>query len=497
MGIIENGGWMNALILLLFGAIIAFLLEWIWDRNRAQRMMQDHEDEANELQNALEQALSAKSAAQYEAEGLQQQVNDLSSRNEALQTDVATHMASKAEMDEQLSNLDANMRRLAASEQANEQLRDQLAATEAKVRELTGQVESLSGNDAAVQAQQNEMARLREQVTGFQETIATLESEKQTLRDRLARTENELAGMGTQFATNQEEMGDFETLRAQNEQSALEIDRLRANLATVTAQSERVKQIEDENNSLRARLESAENELVNEQNRVVSGDVKLQNLADQLTDERMRVQGIEAELETLRSQQAEGGAPVGGGASDVTRLRAELDARERELDDVRAELTSAKMDSALLDTLKRENSDLRSQVSQLSVAAPTAALGGGAAALGLQSATESADSAESVPSVDSIFEDAGGEVDDLVTEPVPEAAPEPTPAKPDRLQVINGIGNVFAKRLNEAGVFTYDQLSKLNAERAIEIVAAKPWQAVDPDSWITQAAELASMQEAA
>ncbi len=57
----------------------------------------------------------------------------------------------------------------------------------------------------------------------------------------------------------------------------------------------------------------------------------------------------------------------------------------------------------------------------------------------------------------------------------------------DRLEAIKGIGPVFAKRLNSAGVFTYRQLSNQDPEQLVEIVKARPGQIEEIKGWITQA----------
>lgn len=67
--------------------------------------------------------------------------------------------------------------------------------------------------------------------------------------------------------------------------------------------------------------------------------------------------------------------------------------------------------------------------------------------------------------------------------------------KPDSLEQIRGIGTSFAKRLNDAGVYTYAQLAELTPDRVREIVAAKKWHKIDPESWIAEAKQRS--QEAA
>lgn len=63
--------------------------------------------------------------------------------------------------------------------------------------------------------------------------------------------------------------------------------------------------------------------------------------------------------------------------------------------------------------------------------------------------------------------------------------------KADRLQKLHGIGDVFARRFNDAGVFTFAQLAALTPERAREIINPEEWQAIDPEHWIEEAKQFA------
>ena len=62
--------------------------------------------------------------------------------------------------------------------------------------------------------------------------------------------------------------------------------------------------------------------------------------------------------------------------------------------------------------------------------------------------------------------------------------------KADHLEDVNGIGPVFAQRLNNAGIYTFDDLAGQTPERVREIISPKNWQAVDPEGWISQAQHL-------
>ena len=71
--------------------------------------------------------------------------------------------------------------------------------------------------------------------------------------------------------------------------------------------------------------------------------------------------------------------------------------------------------------------------------------------------------------------------------PEDQDAVRPGSASPDRLEAIKGIGPVFAKRLNTAGVFTYRDLASREPEQLIEIVKARPGQIGEIKEWIEQA----------
>lgn len=68
----------------------------------------------------------------------------------------------------------------------------------------------------------------------------------------------------------------------------------------------------------------------------------------------------------------------------------------------------------------------------------------------------------------------------------PETLPRRGQVEADPLQEIMGIGPVFSRRLQEAGVKTFRQLAAMPADDVRAKVGLEPWQA-DVDSWIEQA----------
>ncbi len=87
--------------------------------------------------------------------------------------------------------------------------------------------------------------------------------------------------------------------------------------------------------------------------------------------------------------------------------------------------------------------------------------------------------------------DSGGEKTDSV-EPEDEVVEELEDRQQDQpdqdnLQTINGIGPAYERRLNAAGVLTYQDLIQKTPDELREIAKVKSWQATDPEQWIEEA----------
>ncbi len=65
----------------------------------------------------------------------------------------------------------------------------------------------------------------------------------------------------------------------------------------------------------------------------------------------------------------------------------------------------------------------------------------------------------------------------------------------DRLEMVKGIGAVFAKKLNDAGINTFEDLAQQTPERIREIIQPQEWQKVEPEMWIEQAKTFAEQAQ--
>ncbi len=69
------------------------------------------------------------------------------------------------------------------------------------------------------------------------------------------------------------------------------------------------------------------------------------------------------------------------------------------------------------------------------------------------------------------------------------------PANPDDFTVIKGIGPVISKRLNQAGIYTYEQLAELTLDEFEEALGDLLQRFINERSILRQARELASKKK--
>jgi large subunit ribosomal protein L21 len=72
--------------------------------------------------------------------------------------------------------------------------------------------------------------------------------------------------------------------------------------------------------------------------------------------------------------------------------------------------------------------------------------------------------------------------------------PAPARAARDDLQVITGIGPVIERKLNEAGIYSFEQLGRLDAEDLRRILGKTIQRLADEEALLRQARELAGRE---
>ncbi|MCB0213122.1 MAG: hypothetical protein KDJ52_27520 [Anaerolineae bacterium] len=73
----------------------------------------------------------------------------------------------------------------------------------------------------------------------------------------------------------------------------------------------------------------------------------------------------------------------------------------------------------------------------------------------------------------------------------PPSVPQTVIREKDHLEKVNGIGPVFAKKLNNAGIFTFAELAAESPQRIREIINPQDWQKIEPEEWIDEARQIA------
>jgi len=86
--------------------------------------------------------------------------------------------------------------------------------------------------------------------------------------------------------------------------------------------------------------------------------------------------------------------------------------------------------------------------------------------------------------------DWDGNIENLHPEIIDRGAGQPDSARDD-LTMINGIGQVYAQKLQAAGIYTFAGLVAKNQEEIIKLLRLPQWRVPDIHSWIDQARKLA------
>ena len=70
------------------------------------------------------------------------------------------------------------------------------------------------------------------------------------------------------------------------------------------------------------------------------------------------------------------------------------------------------------------------------------------------------------------------------------------PLDRDRLEKIDGVGDVYEHRLNAAGIWSFQQLSQMSSEAILNLIQPEEWQKIEPEKWILEASERAKAKAA-
>jgi predicted flap endonuclease-1-like 5' DNA nuclease len=77
--------------------------------------------------------------------------------------------------------------------------------------------------------------------------------------------------------------------------------------------------------------------------------------------------------------------------------------------------------------------------------------------------------------------------------PIADGPDTNTEAKSDDLARIQGIGPAYGQQLNDAGIYTFEQLALATPKNIRQFTGVSRW---DPEEWITEANELSKQADA-
>ncbi len=76
---------------------------------------------------------------------------------------------------------------------------------------------------------------------------------------------------------------------------------------------------------------------------------------------------------------------------------------------------------------------------------------------------------------------------------IPQSISPSKPIKKDPLEKINGVGPKFAKRLNQGGIYTFDDLANQKPNHIRELIAPEEWQKIEPEDWVAKARKIVGL----
>ncbi|MAU01133.1 MAG: hypothetical protein CL608_28655 [Anaerolineaceae bacterium] len=242
-------------------------------------------------------------------------------------------------------------------------------------------------------------------------------------------------------------------------------------LAEIEASREQLQATIKTNESLKENLEETRDRLEEVQGLQVLAEEKLETAAAENNQLVGDVQLMEAEIFTLEAkveqlQQLQ--AQVADLEQKALAAESQLAAVEAERDSAQVQLQQAELvnveQNATIDALQQKLQEAKAVQQQLTV-------------------TE-----EKLQTADAHIQKLQDTMEDVQTKMNYSGKSE--------LQLIRGIGPVYARRLNEFGIQSFSDLADCKPEQVASIIKKKNWQAVDIQTWLDEAKALAATFEA-
>lgn len=440
----------NLIFGIFIGGLVFWIAEWIYDVYLWRRQQTNNAPLLARASNAESQALSLKSDLDVHKSKLNAfdiQVSDLHSRLSLAQTLVTEHEHKFASANEELEKLKLKLAHM----------------VEKKVA------------DAA----QAEVGSLKTQLQTANQNLNTLKPSA----EKAASLESQLVSLKASFEGSVQ--------KPELDAANAEIASLKARVLSYSEQTEAFIQSKKRIVFLETELEAAKTKLSGD---LEAAKAKSQALEAEVTQLKadgvlLMTQRLAPALERIKFLETDQGKT--SDASDSADLKAKLAALELEYSELHAKISDFETETAK--TFAPGESGLNERISMLEselTSAKGMANHSAADMAGLKSQLRGAQEeiaalkASAGSNKDSDMARLKAELAELRLSPK-------APSERDRLEQIDGIGDVYEHHLNAAGIWTFAQLAQMSVESILKLIQPEAWQNVEPDQWILEAAERA------
>lgn len=389
----------------------------------------------------LKQQQDAFSAADQQAGGLSTEIDKLRAQLEAQLSQFEAETAARRQAEARAESLDVEL----------ETTRGELTTVHERVAVIPTLQASATDWESKYTAEVANRTRYQQEIQNYETELAqrgdrlnALDAQHRQALSAQAAAEQRVAELSTQMEALQLQLSEGQASAETSQKTRVELEQereaLRAQMgaleekvsseATSRASLEqRLLALEHERDELRAKIEASESQLASEATARIAADQQADTLRSELDKLRLEVGGLHNRVTMIPTLENNVSSWEQRYQSEA-QLRTQLDGAVRERD--------------------TEISTLRERI-----------------------ATLEAEHSTRTATLRSQLELFG------------------TPTRADNLEDINGIGKVFARKLNAAGVMTFEDLARMPVERIREIIQPKTWQKIEPEAWVVEAATLA------
>jgi predicted flap endonuclease-1-like 5' DNA nuclease len=382
-----------------------------------------------------------------------------------LQTRLSESEVARTKLDDALKFSVAEVGKLRGKVSEAESVRNRIPELETLVASLQARVTESQGVGAQLQARDAELTSLRNALIDAEATrskAAQFERDLEATNLRLRQLEAERDRERGQLATQTVELSSLRLKLTEFERTSPQLIELQQTKLETDA---RLKAVQAEQDQLRSELNVRAQELA-------ARNAELSGLRAQLTELEKTVSDTQSRIKSVQDERDRAVSGLGAKDAELARLQQRTTDLERsngrnasleaELNDLREKLRFSEASVARLGALEPQVTSLTSQLSAL---AP--------------------------------YRDRAAQLEGSLRESQSELARlsaelEQARTVPDDLTKVDGIGAVFARRLNTAGISRFVQLAQTPAERLQEIIKPEEWQKIEFEHWREDAAVLAN-----